>query len=139
MTREDLIKFDINRKWRNARIKFCEEQKETINRLGAILSDMPKGSRQVYDSEAENLTKLIDQINEIEREINQATVEVEDKIKQQLEQLEPKYGLLLYHHYILGESIKYIAKEVLHYREKYVYDLKKEALNKFDEVQEKKG
>lgn len=138
MTSEDLKKFRITIQWRNARIKFCEEQKETINRLGAILSDMPKGSRQVYDSEAESLTKLIDQINELEAEVRNETMKTETKIKEQLENLEPKYGLLLYHHYILGNSIKYIAKEVLHYREKYVYDLKKEALNLFDKCSGKK-
>lgn len=139
MTREDLIKFSINQKWKKARINFYKEQLETINRLNSTLSDMPKGSRQVYDNEAENLIKLIDQINNLIEEIKNSTTEIENKINQQLEKLEPKYALLLYHHYILGDSIKYIAKEILHYKEKYVYDLKKEALDKFDKVQEKKG
>lgn len=136
MTRDDLIKFDINRKWRNARIRFCEEQKETINRLGAILSDMPKGSRQVYDSEADNLTKLIDQINELEKEIKEATTKVENEINQQIKKLEPKYGLLLYHHYILGESMKHIAQEVIFNDLKYTYKLKEKALEEFDKLGE---
>ena len=139
MTREDLIKFNINQRWIKARINFCENQIETIGRLNSVLSDMPKGSKSVQDSEAESLVKLLDQINTLKEEIRNSTIEMENKIKNQLELLEPKYGLLLYHHYILGNSIKYIAKEILHYKEKYVYDLKKEALDKFDEVQEKKG
>lgn len=42
MTREDLINFNINQKWALARISFCEQQKETIGRLSAVISDMPK-------------------------------------------------------------------------------------------------
>lgn len=134
MTREDLIKFSINQKWKKARINFYKEQLETINRLNSVLSDMPKGSRQVYDNEAENLIKLIDQINDLIEDIRNSTVEMENKVNKELEKLEPKYGLLLYHHYIIGDSIKYIAKDILHYREKYVYELKQEALDRFDEL-----
>lgn len=42
MTSKDLIDFNINKKWVRARIHFIEEQKETIGRLTAVLSDMPK-------------------------------------------------------------------------------------------------
>lgn len=139
MTRKELINFNISQRWTRARIKFLEEQIETINKLSAILSDMPKGSRKVEDNEAESLVKLLDQIQELKTEIENNAIDMENKIKEELNKLEPKYGLLLYHHYILGDSIKYIAKEILHYREKYVYDLKKEALEEFDELQEKKG
>lgn len=139
MNRDDLINFNITQRWTRARIKFLKEQIETIGRLNSVLSDMPKGSRKVEDNEAESLVKLLDQIEELKTEIENNAIDMENKIKEELNQLEPKYGLLLYHHYILGDSIKYIAKEILHYKEKYVYDLKKEALEKFDELQEKKG
>lgn len=139
MTRKELINFNISQRWTRARIKFLKEQIETIGRLNSVLSDMPKGSRKVEDNEAESLVKLLDQIQELKTEIENNAIDMENKIKEELNKLEPKYGLLLYHHYILGDSIKYIAKEILHYREKYVYDLKKEALEKFDELQEKKG
>lgn len=139
MTRKELINFNISQRWTRARIKFLKEQIETIGKLNSVLSDMPKGSRKVEDNEAESLVKLLDQIQELKTEIENNAIDMENKIKEELNKLEPKYGLLLYHHYILGDSIKYIAKEILHYREKYVYDLKKEALEKFDELQEKKG
>ncbi len=42
MTSKELIEFNINQKWARARISFCEQQKETIGRLTAVLSDMPK-------------------------------------------------------------------------------------------------
>ena len=139
MTGKELINFNISQRWTRARIKFLEEQIKTIGKLNSVLSDMPKGSRKVEDNEAESLVKLLDQIQELKTEIENNAIDMENKIKEELNKLEPKYGLLLYHHYILGDSIKYIAKEILHYREKYVYDLKKEALEKFDELQEKKG
>lgn len=134
MSKEDLINFNISQRWTRARIKFLEEQIKTINKLNSVLSDMPKGSRKVEDNEAESLIMLLDQIEELKADINNKAIEMENKLKEELNQLEPKYGLLLYHHYILGDSIKYIAKEILHYREKYVYDLKKEALEKFERI-----
>ena len=137
MTSKELMDFNINKKWVRARIHFIEEQKETIGRLTAVLSDMPKGSRKVQDMEAESLSRLIDQVDELRNQIEQEAIEMENKIKEQLELLEPRYGLLLYHYYILGNSLNYIAQEILHYNKKYVYDLKKEALKEFDKHQEK--
>lgn len=139
MTRNELINFSINQKWRRARIDFLEEQIKTIGRLTATLSDMPKGSRKVYDTEAESLTRLMDQIKTLESEIEGTAVEEETRIKEILEKLEPKHRLLLYYHYVLGKSIGYISTNVLFYQRKYIYDLKKEALEEFEAIQEKKG
>jgi phospho-2-dehydro-3-deoxyheptonate aldolase len=138
MTREDLINFNISQQWRKARIEFCEEQIKTIGRLTSVLNDMPKGSRKVYDNEAESLSKLIDQIRELEKEIKGIIVEQENKINEQLQKLEPKYGLILYNHYILGNSIKYIAREVMHNEIKYTYTLRDKALDKFDQLNHEK-
>lgn len=137
MTREDLINFNISQQWRKARISFCEEQIKTINKLVSVLSDMPKGSRIVYDNEAEKLSKLVDQIRELEGQIETTVIEEENKITNQLKQLEPKYGLILYNYYILGKSIKYIAKEVIFNEVKYTYILKDRALEEFDKLGEK--
>jgi len=140
MTRKELINFNISQRWTRARIKFLEEQIKTINKLSAILSDMPKGSRAVEDNEAESLVRLLDQIKELKEDIENKAIEMENKLKDELNQLEPKYGLLLYHHYILGDSIKYIAKEVLHNEVKYTYKLRDKALDEFDKLKrEKKG
>lgn len=134
MTSKELIEFNINQKWARARISFCEQQKETIGRLTAVLSDMPKGSRKVEDNEAESLTKLMDQVDDLRKQIEQDAIEMENKIKEQLNLLEPKYGLLLYHHYILGHSIKYIAKNVVYNEVKYTYKLRDKALEEFDKL-----
>lgn len=134
MTRNDLKDYNISQKWVNARICFLEEQIKNVGKLNSIISDMPKGSRIIQDEEAESVVKLIDQINNLKRDLKKELLDKEQKIKQQLNKLNSKHGLLLYHYYILGHSIKYIAKEVLYYREKYVYDLKQEALDEFDKI-----
>ena len=142
MTREDLIKFNIYQQWAKARIKFFENQIETIGKLTNTLSDMPKGSRVIYDNEAESLSKLLDKIEDLKREVETTVLDKEAEIQKQLQLLEPTKGLILYHYYIVGDSIKYIAEKVIHYASKYTYDLKKEAEREFDklnDIQEKKG
>ncbi len=139
MNREDLKDYSITQKWTNARISFLEEQIKNVGKLNSIISDMPKGSRIVQDNEAESIVRLLDQINELKNEVRKEALDMENKIKEQLKLLKPKHGLLLYHYYILGHSIKYIAKEVLHYEVKYTYTLKDDALDEFDRYHEKKG
>ena len=134
MTRDDLIKFNIYQKWAKARIKFFEDQIENVGRLTATLSDMPKGSRIVYDNEAESLTILLDKIRDLKNEVETTVLNKETEIQKQLQLLEPTKGLILYHYYIIGDSVKYIADKVVHYAPKYVYELKKEAENEFDNL-----
>lgn len=134
MNRQDLINFNISQKWKKARIEFYENQIETITRVVQVLSDMPKGSRKIYDDEAEKLTELIDKIGELEKEVEDSVILEETKLRKQLLLLEPKHGLLLYHYYIIGDSIKYISNEILHYELKYTYTLKDEALDEFDKI-----
>ncbi len=132
--KEELINFNISQRWRRARISFFEEQIKTIGRLNSVLSDMPKGSRMVQDPEAESLVRLLDKIKELKREIEDEALREEERLKERLELLKPKYGLLLYHHYILGDSIKYIAKEIIHNEEKYTYKLRDRALEELEKL-----
>ena len=137
MTSKDLIEYRNNQQWRKAEILFYEQQKDTINRITSVLSDMPKGSRKVQDNEAESLTRLLDQIDILKKEIETDAIEKEKEIKEQLKLLDEKHGLLLYHHYIIGNSIKYIAKEIIHNEKKYTYKLRDKALEEFDKLDKK--
>lgn len=137
MTRDDLIKYKINREWLKVRVEFCKEQLETIGKLNNILSDMPKGSRQVYDNEAESLAKLLDMINDFKNQLIEESLKIEDEANNQLQELtfiNEDYGLILYHFYILGNEMGYIAKEIVHHEKKYTYKLKDEALKEFDKL-----
>lgn len=42
MNREDLKNYKYNKQWIKDRMEYIETQKETINKLNSILSDMPK-------------------------------------------------------------------------------------------------
>ena len=42
MNREDLKNYKYNQQWIRDRVEYIETQKETINKLNSILSDMPK-------------------------------------------------------------------------------------------------
>ena len=42
MTREDLKNYKYNQEWIKDQIEYIESQKEIINRLSSVLSDMPK-------------------------------------------------------------------------------------------------
>ena len=65
MNRQDLINYKNDKIWIKDQIEYIKEQKETINQLSSILSDLPKGSRKIYDTEAENIAKLEDCFNEL--------------------------------------------------------------------------
>ena len=60
MNREDLKGYRHTQEWIKGRIEYIEQYKSSINKLISVLSDMPKGSREIQDSEAEKIAELID-------------------------------------------------------------------------------
>lgn len=132
MNREDLKNYKYNQIWIKDHIEYVEAQKQTINRLTSILSDMPKGSKIVYDTEAEKLAELEDMFNELMNII----LEEEKKQKRLVEivsKMEFPYRNILYKEYIQGKSLVTVASE-MHYNYEYTKRLNGEALNKFDEA-----
>ena len=136
MNREDLKNYKYNQIWIKDQTEYIETQKETINRLNSVLSDMPKGSKQVYDNEAENLTKLMDMFNELMQKIIKQK-ELQNKIVEQVNKIEFPYRNILYKVYIQGKSLVTVASEM-----NYSYERMKHmngiALLKFDESEDKK-
>ena len=65
MTREDLKNYKYNQEWIKGRLEYIEEYKTSIVNITAVLSDMPKGSKEVQDSMAEKVAILLDNINEL--------------------------------------------------------------------------
>lgn len=136
MNREDLKNYKYNQIWIKDQTEYIETQKETINRLNSVLSDMPKGSRQVYDNEAESLTKLMDMFNELMQKIIKEK-ELQNKIVEQVNKIDFPYRNILYKVYIQGKSLVTVASEM-----NYSYERMKHmngiALLKFDESEDKK-
>lgn len=136
MNREDLKNYKYNQIWIKDQTEYIETQKETINRLNSILSDMPKGSRVVYDSEAEKIAELMDMFNELMQKIIKEK-ELQNKIVEQVNKIEFPYRNILYKVYIQGKSLVTVASEM-----NYSYERMKHmngiALLKFDESEDKK-
>ena len=135
MNREDLKNYKYVQIWIKDQTEYIETQKETINRLNSVLSDMPKGSRQVYDNEADNLAKLMDMFNELMQKIIKEK-ELQNKIVEQVNKIEFPYRNILYKVYIQGKSLVTVASEM-----NYSYERMKHmngiALLKFDESEDK--
>lgn len=135
MTREDLKNYKYNQIWIKDQTEYIEAQKETINKLNTILSDMPKNGKYVYDKEAENLTKLMDCFNELMQKIVKEK-EQQNKIVEQVNKIEFPYRNILYKVYIQGKTLVKTANE-MHYSYERMKHMNGIALLKFDESENK--
>lgn len=135
MNREDLKDYKYNQIWIKDQTEYIEAQKETINKLNSILSDMPRGSKQVYDSEADKLAKLMDKFDELMNTIIEEKKK-QEKIVEQVNKIEFPYRNILYKVYIQGKNLVTVASEM-----NYSYERMKHmngiALLKFDESEDK--
>ena len=132
MNREDLKNYKYNQIWIKDQMNYIEAQKETINRLNSTLSDMPKGSKKVNDTEAESISKLMDSFNEMTKIIIQEE-EKQKKIVERINKIEFPYRNILFKVYIQGKSLVTVASE-LNYSYVHVCREHGIALNKFDEM-----
>lgn len=132
MNREDLKNYKYTQMWIKDQTEYIETQKETINRLNSILSDMPKGSRVVYDNEAEKLAQLMDYFNELMDKVLEEK-EKQKQIEEIINRIEFPYRNILYKVYIQGKSLVTVASEMNY---SYVHICREHgiALNKFDDM-----
>ena len=135
MNREDLKNYKHNQMWIKDQMNYIEAQKETINRLNSTLSDMPKGSRKVNDTEAENISKLMDSFDKMMKIIIQEE-EKQKKIVEQINKIEFPYRNILFKTYIQGKSLVKTASE-MNYDYKYMCKMHGFALEKFDNTTKK--
>lgn len=134
MTREDLKKYKYTQEWIKDRTEHIEEYKTRITNTTSILSDMPKGSRQVEDSIAEKVAILLDDVNDILKVV----LEEEQKQKEIIEQLnkvKQPYRLVLEKYYIQGKKLVTVASE-MNYNYEYTKKINQIALKKFEEVKD---
>lgn len=132
MTREDLKNYKYTQEWIKDRTEHIEEYKTSITNITSVLSDMPKGSRQVEDSIAEKVAILLDDVNDILKVI----VKEEKKQKEIIEQLnkvEQPYRLILEKVYIQGKKLVTVASE-MNYNYEYTKKINQIALKKFEKI-----
>lgn len=132
MNREDLKDYKYNQKWIKDRLEYIEEYKTSIEKITSVISDMPKGSKQVQDSMAEKVAVLLDNINELFAKI----IEEQEKQKMILERLnkvEQPYKLILEKEYIQGKPLVIVAGE-MGYSYRDMCRKNGIALRKFEEI-----
>lgn len=137
MNRKDLKDYKYNQEWIKGRIEYITEYESTINKLTSTLLDIPKGSKSIYDSEAEKIVKLQDNVKDLLLYINEEQ-EKQKLILEQLNKIEQPYKVILEKIYIFGKSIVTVASE-MNYEYKYMCKQHGIALNKFDELDDKRG
>ena len=132
MTRKDLKDYKGTQRWISDRLEYIEELNETISRITAVISDMPKGGKNIYDREAENLAKLNDNVSQLMTKIAEQQ-EKQKEIVDNIERLENPYNNILFEIYILGKPIVTVASEQ-GYNYKYTCELNGKALKLFEEL-----
>lgn len=132
MNREDLKDYKYTQMWIKDQIEYIETQKETINRLNSIISDMPRGSKVAYDTEAEKLSELMDKFDELMNTIIEEKKK-QERIVEKVNKIEFPYRNILYKVYIQGKSLVTVASEMNY---SYVHICREHgiALNKFDDM-----
>lgn len=111
MTREDLKVYKYNQEFIKDKLEYIEEQKATLYKITATISDMPVGSKKVEDSMAEKIAKLMDSFNELLDKINKMQ-EKQIEIENQLLKVEQPYRNILEKIYIQGKSLVKVADEM---------------------------
>lgn len=136
MTREELKNYKYNQKWIKDRLEYIEEYKASIENITSVLSDMPKGSKEVQDSMAEKIAILLDNINELlERIVREQ--KNQKQILNQLDKVEQPYKLILEKVYIQGKTLVTTASE-MDYDYKHICKMNGIALKIFEQ-HDKKG
>ena len=130
LDREDLKDYKHNQEWIKGRFEYIEEYKTSITNITSVISDMPKGSKEVQDSMAEKVVTLLDNVEELLARIIKEQ-EKQKLILEQLDKVEQPYKLILEKVYIQGKSLVTVASE-MGYDYKYVCKQHGIALNKFE-------
>lgn len=135
MNREDLKNYKYTQEWIKDRTEHIEEYKTSITNITSILSDMPRGSREVEDSIAEKIAILLDDVNDLLKVIVREEKKQKDIIEC-LNKVEQPYKLILEKVYIKGKSLVTTASE-MNYNYEYMRKMNGIALNKFDKICQK--
>ena len=132
LDREDLKDYKHNQEWIKGRLEYIEEYKTSITNITSVISDMPRGSKEIQDSMAEKVVTLLDNVEELLARIIKEQ-EKQKLILEQLDKVEQPYKLILEKEYIQGKSLVTVASE-MNYTYEYIRKANGTALKKFEEV-----
>ena len=109
--KQELKDYIYEKKWIEEKLEDIKERRSLLDNITNILSDMPKGSKKVYDSQVESLAKILDLTNDLEKclkELKIKQVEIEKKINK----IEQPYKNILYFRYIKGYNLTEVSAEI---------------------------
>lgn len=135
--KQELKDYIYNKKWIEERLEDIKERRSLLDKITTTLSETPKGSSKVTDTNIENLVKIMDDTNEIEKYIKDLK-EKQIKIENKIDKIEQPYKNILYFRYIKGYNLTEVSGEI---EEEYDYTRKLHgiALIKYAKIGEKNG
>lgn len=134
--RQELKNYRYTQKWIEGRLEYIVNYRTMINKMTSTLSETTsRGSKQIYDTEAEKVAQLNDMVNEL---IDIVLVEnkKQKNLLKKLDNVEQPYRTILDQVYIQGKTLVTVASE-MDYNYEYIKHLNGVALNKFDKVSTK--
>lgn len=127
MNKEELIKskqelkdYIYNKKWIEERLEDIKERRSLLDKITITLSDMPKGSPKVVDTNIESLVQILDDTSEVEKyikDLKEKQIIIENKI----DKIEQPFRNILYFRYIRGYNLTEVSNEI---EEEYDYTRK---------------
>lgn len=118
MTKEELNKnkqelkdYIYNKKWIEERLEDIKERRTLLDKITTTLSDMPKGTPKVQDTNIESLVEIMDDTTEIEKYIKDLK-ERQIKIENKIDKIEQPYRNILYFRYIKGYNLTEVSGEI---------------------------
>lgn len=134
-SKQELKDYIYNKKWIEERIEDIKERRTLLDKITSTLSDMPKGTPKVQDTNIESLVGIMDDTAEIEKYIKDLK-ERQIKIENKIDKIEQPYRNILYFRYIKGYNLTEVSGEI---EEEYDYTRKLHgiALIKYSKVREK--
>lgn len=131
-SKQELKDYRYNKKWVEERLEDIKERRSLLDNITNTISDMPKGSKYVYDRQAENLTKILDLTNDLEKYLKELKIK-QILIENKIDKLDQPYKNILYFKYIKGYNLTEVSNEI---EEEYDYTRKlhRKALIKYTKV-----
>lgn len=119
-SKQELKDYIYNKRWIEERLEDIKERRSLLDKITTTLSDMPKGSPKVQDTNIESLVKIMDDTAEIEKyikDLKERQIQIENKI----DKIEQPYKNILYFRYIKGYNLTEVSGEI---EEEYDYTRK---------------
>lgn len=135
--KQELKDYIYNKRWIEEKLLDIKERRTLLENISGTISDMPKGTSKVVDKKAEELSKIIDDTDELEKYIEQLK-DKQLKIESKIDKIEQPYKNILYFRYIRGYNLTEVSNEI---EAEYDYTRKLHgiALIKYSKMEEVNG